>query len=62
MNTYFVIDSQDNLVLYAGTQEECELVQHTQYAGLLIYAWDDLNDQQKADVESRFANKIAGLR
>ena len=62
MNTYFVIDIQDNFILYSGTMEECELVQDTQYAGLAIFTWEDLNDELKADAKSRFAEQTAGLR
>lgn len=61
MDTYFVIDQADQFVLYTGTAEECELVQDTQYGGLLIFAWEDLSEELQADAKSRFPEATAGL-
>ena len=61
MNTYFVVDWSDKCVLYAGPLDACEAVQDTQYGGLFVLGWEDLDGELQEDAKSRFAEKVAGL-
>jgi len=43
MRQFFVIDHQDDIVLYSGTLENCETVVEENYAGLMIVGYRDLS-------------------
>lgn len=43
MRIYFVVDPQDDFVLYEGTLENCEEVLDQQYGGLMIVGYRDLS-------------------
>ena len=47
MKLYAVLDTKDKGAIYTGTLEECDLVQDTQYGGLVVFAWEDLTDEEK---------------
>ncbi len=42
MRQYFVIDIQDDFVLYRGTLQDCEKVLEENYAGLMVVGYRDL--------------------
>jgi len=42
MRQFFVIDHQDDIVLYSGTLENCEAVIEESYAGPIIVGYRDL--------------------
>jgi hypothetical protein len=42
MKQYFVVDLQDDFVLYSGTLDNCEKVLEENYAGLMIVGYRDL--------------------
>jgi len=42
MRNYFVVDPQDDFVVYEGTLENCEEVLNQQYGGLMIVGYRDL--------------------
>lgn len=43
MKLYFVVDPQDDFVVYEGTLENCEEVLDQQYGGLMIVGYRDLS-------------------
>ena len=43
MIIYYVVDTQENFVLYEGNLEDCKSVIEEQYGGLMVLAYQDLN-------------------
>ena len=51
MKQYFVVDIQDDFVLYEGTLENCEKVLQENYGGLAVVGYRDLTSNMIASLQ-----------
>lgn len=51
-NKYYVVDLDDQFVLYAGTLEDCISVQETSYAGVAVVSFNQLTPKMKSSMTS----------
>jgi hypothetical protein len=61
MKDFYVVDTRDRFILFAGTLGECVEVQETSYGGLVVLPYDELPSDLVKEADKWLPDKSLGL-